>query len=199
MQKYLVSQLKRGYLLYGRYFSKPLSLSRFKRVLSLLWFSAVPLPLGTPEHPILPVTHTKYPLASSLRPLLSSSCSGSSVKGSFLHRIPHTCKPFSRLPHSWSTAPVLWPGMQSCGCRGPGLTVLPCGVQHPAVLRASTGSRVCMLGTDIVLSVLCQMLLTQFRLGSGSVWLEMNLCKHTGLLYETLQLHFNITLQSGCE
>lgn len=24
------------------------------------WFSAIPLPLGSPEHPILPVTHTKY-------------------------------------------------------------------------------------------------------------------------------------------
>lgn len=139
MQKFLVSQLKRGYLLYGRYFSKTLSLSRFKRELSLFWFSAVPLPLGTPEHPILPVTHTKYPLASSLRPLLSSSCSGYSVKGSFLHRIPHTWKPFSRLPHSWSTAPVLWPGMQSCGFSGPGLTVLPSGVQHPAVPAQGAG------------------------------------------------------------
>lgn len=53
--------MKKGYFLNGRYFSKTLSLSRFKRGLSLSCFSAVPLPLGTPEHPILPVTHATYP------------------------------------------------------------------------------------------------------------------------------------------
>lgn len=127
MQKYLVSQLKRGYLLYGRYFSKTLSLSRFKRVLSLLWFSAVPLPLGTPEHPILPVTHTKYPLSSSL-------CWA-----------PHALVPLLKAPFC-TGFPT--PGNHSPGYPTAGAQLLFCGLGCRAVDSQDLVSQFCLLGSS---------------------------------------------------
>lgn len=95
----------------------------------------------------------------------------------------------------WVTGTQTWSHTSAFGA----VVWNPSGVQYPAVPRTSTGTRLCILETEVVLSVLCQILLAQFRLGSTSMCFEMNLCKLPGFLYETVQLHFNIALLSGCE